>query len=160
MARVYEVKKARKAFPEADIKAGDKYYWWKFNFSRTIHRSLTYPKRSQLTQSSFLAQLWDIQDGFTFDRNDPEGCVGALRDDLENLKSECEGNLENMPEGLRESSDSGQTLQERIDQLDEWINNLDGINIDLDSDCYNKKADREARLDELEQEVQDADPGM
>lgn len=61
MARATFVKKARKDIPGTDIKAGESYYWWKFRFGGK-HYSKTPPRRSQLTQSDFLGQLYAIED--------------------------------------------------------------------------------------------------
>lgn len=130
MARATFVKKARKAVPAADIKVGDSYYWWKFRFGGK-HYSKTPPKQSQLTQSAFYSTLYDIQeragdlpadDGLPSERD-------SIVSDLEDLKSECESSLENVPDSLKEAP-TGQLLQERIDALDSAIGELEGIDMD------------------------------
>jgi len=62
MTKAHFVKKARKDYPDAGIKAGEKYYWWKFNFQKHIYRSKTAPTRQQLTKSDFLSHVYDIED--------------------------------------------------------------------------------------------------
>lgn len=131
MARPNFVKKARKAISGTEIKAGDSYYWWKFRYGGKRF-SKTPPKRSQLTQSSFYSTIYDIEDdvigGATADDSLP-----GVRDDvvsqLEDLKSECESNLENIPDNLKEAS-SGQLLQERIDALESAIDEFGGLDMD------------------------------
>jgi len=151
MARAQIVKKARKARPEYGIKKGDTYYWWKFRFG-SIHYSKTSPTRSQLTQSGFLSQLYDIQDSFEFDQNDLEGSVEAHIADIECLRDECQDSLDNMPEHLQESSSSGQLLQERIEALDNWTSELEGIDLEIDEDLTNEE--KEERINEIISELE------
>lgn len=158
MPRVQTVKKARKDYPEYGIKKGETYYWWKFNFGPTM-KSKTYPKPSQLTQSPFLQQLYDIQDRVN-GLEDPDD-LESIISDIESLKEECEENLSNMPEQLQENSDAGQTLQERIDALDEWISELQNIETPTDEELreeavehlqgekYNSELDRADAIEEL-----------
>jgi hypothetical protein len=87
------------------------------------------PARSELTGSGYLSWLWDLQDNFG-DRYTPDD-RDSLVSELEDQKSELEERLDNMPEGLRDNSDSGQRLQERIDSLDDAISTLDGIDTDV-----------------------------
>jgi seryl-tRNA synthetase len=161
MPKVQEVKKARNDYPDQGIKKGEPYFWWKFNFSKTINRSKKYPSRSQLTKSSFLSGLYDLQDDWTWEENDE---LDSQRDDLvsqiEELKSQCEDSLSNMPEHLQESSDSGMTLQERIEALDEWIDNLNSVDCDIEThlpDGYNEMSeeDQEYAKEEAIQQIID-----
>lgn len=150
MARAHFVKKARRNYNDAGIKKGESYYWWKFNFSKYIHRSKTAPRRSQLTQSGFLAQLYDIEDNISDMSVENYSCGDDIRSDLDSfigdiqsLLDECQNNLDNMPEHLQESSSSGETLRERIDALEGWISELESINCDFelyDNDIKNEIA--------------------
>ena len=128
MARATFVQKARKDIPDAGIKAGESYYWWKFRFGGKRYSKVA-PKRSQLTQSSFYATIYDIEDEVIGKAEANDG-LESVRDDvvsqLEDLKSECESNLENIPENLKEGS-SGQLLHERIDALDNAIQEFEGL---------------------------------
>lgn len=61
MTEVHFVKRARKAISNAKVARGDSYYWWKlYGEPRQVSRYS--PKRSQLTSSTFLAKLYDIED--------------------------------------------------------------------------------------------------
>ena len=94
-----------------------------------------YPKQSDLTNSSFLSQLYSIQESTTFSDNETMSDLESARDDvvneLQSLKDEVEGNLQNMPDGLQQG-DTGQMMQERIDALDEAINNLESADLSWD----------------------------
>jgi len=115
MARCTHVKKSRKKIPESrcgipgGIPKGSEYYWWKFRRGG-MHYSLTPPKRSQLTQSAFFATVYNIED---------------VKEALEELKDEAQGNLENLPQGLQENH----MLNERIENLESAISELDGIDV-------------------------------
>lgn len=132
MPRVTFVKKARKAVPAAQIEVGDSYYWWQFAFSPKSY-SKTRPRRQQLTKSAYLQTLYDIEDaigdleaGDTLP-DDIADIAGQLRD----LASECEGSLENMPEGLRDGV-AGQLLQERVDSCNNAADELENIDTDME----------------------------
>jgi len=143
MPKVVYVKKARKDNPAA--KAGEPYYWWKFNFGPKMY-SATRPKRSQLTRSDFLATLWAIEDNIPFELTEDDADV--LTGELEELLDECQNSLDNMPEQLQDSSDSGMVLQEHIDGLEDWIASIQSI--DWES----------VTPEEAAEEVQGSNPGI
>lgn len=129
MPRVHYVKKARKDNPVAQ--KGESYYWWKFRFGGKRY-SRTYPRPSQLTQSAYFGTLYDLIDminEYDIELGD-EGAVEGLRDEVEgeldSLRDECQGSLDNMPESLQYAP-TGELLQERIDALDNAINELSYI---------------------------------
>lgn len=145
MARLNVVKKSRKAYKEFGIKKGDTYYWWKFRFGG-VHKSKTQPKRSQLTQSDFLGQVYDLEDEMTEASEIDQGTIDNWVSTLETLRDECQDKLDNMPEQLQENSSSGQLLQERIDQLEDWISNLENVDCEIDEEAI--KSDAEADMNE------------
>lgn len=130
MPRVNHVKAARKDYPQFGIQKGDSYYWWSFRFGPEI-KSKTYPKRWQLTQSAFLQELWQLEDGLEFDREDLDNSVSSLVDEIQALVDQCQDSLDNMPDNLRESSETGMLLQERIDALEQWISDLQSVDLDV-----------------------------
>lgn len=161
MARLHHVKKARK--DNAVCKKGESYYWWQFAFS-SKSLSKTMPRRSQLTQSSFLSQLYDLEDDFSFDRGELEGSRDDLVSTLVDMRDECQDSLDNMPEHLQDTSDSGCTLTERIENLDEWISNLEGVDCDIDFsseiegyDEMDEDEQQEARDEKIEETVNELD---
>lgn len=134
--KVHHVKSARKPDPKYGIQVGDSYYWWKFRY-RSIIKSKTYPKQSQLTQSPFLSQMYTIQEDMieTIEFSDTlESDVECIINELRMLQEECESSLENMPEQLQEGSYTGTMLIERIEALDEMINEFEGIECEPDYD--------------------------
>jgi hypothetical protein len=137
MPRVIHVKKARKHYPDAGIKKGDSYYYWKFNFDSQIHRSLTAPTPQQLTQSGFLQSVYDIEDrinALSFDNPDED--AGSLRSEVEdiceeirNLAEEQTEKRDNMPDSLQDAP-TGEMLQNRADSLEQWADELEGVDIE------------------------------
>jgi vacuolar-type H+-ATPase subunit I/STV1 len=161
MARLHFVKKARKNYKEYGIKKGDSYYWWAFRFGGK-HMSKDKPRRSQLTQSAFLSTLYEIEDSIAdFQPGHPSEIYDFIEDvvsQIEDLKSECENNLDNMPDNLRENSSSGQLLQERIDNLESWISELQSIDTEFDEDSAREdaKIEAEEQIDPDEKDRGDA----
>lgn len=162
MPRVNHVKKARKKNPVAEV--GEEYYWWAH---RTAYGSIkryskTYPKRSQLTMSSFLSQMWDIEDdtlGKAHDyesEDDPVAYLEGLRDEavseLESLRDEVEENLENVPEQLQDSH----MLNERRDAVEDMISELEQLDF---YGCPEVEEKDESKESEADDESDDERPG-
>ena len=140
MVRANFVKKARKDYPEHEIKKGEPYYWWKFNFSKVRHFSKVHlhPTRVQLTNPGFLQAVYVIEDRicelqFACTWYSIEGDIEDIISEIESLKDECEERLNNIPEALQELSSSGQMLQERIEGLENWVSELEGIDLSFES---------------------------
>lgn len=140
MPRVTYVKKAQK--PQGTcfkcgekIKTGDSYRWWKFRFSGKRIRCgkpECAPKASDLTQSAFYSQLYDIQDSLNAAiANRSVDDLRAIADDLRSLGEECSGNRENMPESLQDS-DTGQLLETRAEECDSKADEIESAADELD----------------------------
>ena len=131
MPRVITVEKARKADPRYGIEVGDKYYYWVFKNQRgpgTKVKSKTYPKPSQLTRSNFKSQ-WRSFGEEIADLAIDDSLFDALQEiagRIRELGEECQGSLDNMPEGLQQGS-TGEMLQERIDNCDTWASEIEGL---------------------------------
>lgn len=157
MARATFVKKARKDIPSAGIKKGDSYYWWKFRFG-SKHYSKTAPRASQLTQSDFLSRVYSIDERIMdMDlTSDFETEVQEIISELSDMQSECEDKLSNMPDQLQDAP-SGQTLQNRVDSLQEMIDVLENLELELeepdDEDVKNELGDKDD--DETDEEYQE-----
>lgn len=153
MPKVHHVLKARKAVPSAGINVGDSYYWWKFRYGGKRY-SKTPPKQSQLTQSEFLAQVYDIEDeiaGLTAD-DSMQAAIEDIAQRLRDLAEECEQKRENMPEQLQES-DTGTLLQERADACNETADSLDALDFEFEEDSAKEAAAKEYPDDPDEQET-------
>jgi hypothetical protein len=125
MPRVTHVKKAAK--DNNCVKAGESYYWWKFRYGGK-HRSKTYPRPSQLTQSNYLGQLYGFQerveDFEVTDRDDVVADLEEIKDDIQNLGEEQNEKRDNMPESLYDSS-TGELLGERAEACEEMVTSLE-----------------------------------
>lgn len=127
MPRVTTVKSARK--PQGDcghcgkqLGVGQPYIWWQFRYRPKLKRcteQACYPRRSELTQSEILADLWDAVD----DADDAAAKATTI-DELVEIKSEAaeriqevagmvEGKVENMVEGFGHETSSSDELAER-----------------------------------------------
>ena len=138
MPRVHFVKKARKDHP-GGIKKGDSYYHWKFRYS-SIRRSKARPRPSQLTQSAFLGQWYEVQEEIEATSESIEVAIETAEELLET----CQESLDNMPYHLQDSSSSGELLQERIDGLEDWLSEAQGVDLETAT-----KEDFEGLVDNL-----------
>ena len=155
MAKSNFVKAARKDYPEAGIKKGDSYYWWKFNFSKVVHRSKLPPSRSQLTQSEFLSSVYDIEDRLSdLSKNqvltieDVQSEIEDIVSELETLRDETQEKLDAMPEQLQDTSSSGELLQSRVENLEGMINDLEAVDFD-------DKQDEETEAEQVGRKVEE-----
>ena len=118
------------------INVGESYYTWCF-YGGQPQYSKERPRPSQLTQNWFKQELYSIQEKIEdFDPEDVEDVatfIDEIKDDAESLRDECQEHLDNMPEQLQDS-DSGQTLQERIENLDNAVSELDNIDSEFESE--------------------------
>jgi len=158
MPRVKQVRSARiehvcsycfKAIP-----IGKEYFWWKHKLRRgglvkKRCKVCGYPKRYMLTLSPFYMDLWTAEDAFDPQwASDLTGAVEELAGALESLKEMCEDSLENMPEALQDSSESGMLLQERIDGLESWIGALESMDTDVPDELQTLDQEEAASLEE------------
>lgn len=152
MARAKFVKKARKDNPIC--KKGESYYWWKFRFGGKKY-SLTPPSRSQLTQSAFLGQLYDLQDSHPFhhckNMEDFESARETVIEDIQCMADESQESRDNMPEQLQDAP-TGELLGERVEALEEWIAELEGVDIDIDGELDEEEL--EDRVNEVRDELE------
>ncbi len=137
--------------PDGDIlvvERGASYYWWQF-MNQGKHYSLTPPHRSELTQSGFLSQLYDLQDKLSAFSADVvtqvessehiQEWVEEFCASIDTLKEECEESMENIPENLQESPVS-ELLQERIQGLEEWKDQLESVSCEVDDEEIQEQA--------------------
>lgn len=137
------------------INVGESYYTWCF-YGGQPQYSKEKPKPSQLTQNWFKQELYSIQEKIEeFEPEDVEDVatfVDDIRSDAESLRDECQEHLDNMPEQLQDS-DSGQTLQERIDNLDSVIGDIDNFDSEFESEI--EKEDDESDDEFLERQSEE-----
>lgn len=116
------VKSARRDYPEAGIKKGESYWWWKSRYGPK-QMSKTRPKESQLTNSEYLSTLLSIEEGIqaimgTADFDDAIVALEEAEGELDNLRSECEDKVSNLESAFPGGCPSMELLQERADACD------------------------------------------
>lgn len=169
MARVKHVK-AAKDYPDHGIAKGDMYYYTKIKTgprSSRVMRSKTPFKRSALTQSDYLGQLYDWEDG----KADLTSMDDAqeFADTIRSLGEEQQEKLDNMPEGLQQGS-SGEMLTERADacetaasEIEDIITEYEDAKSTWESEIETYKTDKAAyeasqeAFDEWESQSEDED---
>lgn len=116
---------ARKDYPDQGIKKGETYWFAEVKTgprsSMTI-RSKTPIPRSRLTSSEFLSQAYRLSDSIY--EATTVGDLETIKEEFEALRDDTQEKLDNMPEGLQQG-DTGQLMQERIDQCESLIDELD-----------------------------------
>ena len=137
------------------INIGDSYWKWCL-YGGTPKYSKTKPRMSQLTSNWFKQQLYGLQEKLDewnpSEPDDVETFITDMREDIEALRDECQERLDSMPWQLQDS-DSGQIIQERIDTLDNIINELDGVDVQFISELNREDDETEADfLERLSQE--------
>lgn len=131
------------------IQVGESYWWWQF-MKGPKQYSKDRPRRSQLTQSEFYQWLWDTEDmisNFNVSEEELESYTAAdfdsTRDEwineIDNYREELEDRLNNMPEGLQDSS----VLNERIEALESWSADLADVDIDWSDEGLSDDASSE-----------------
>lgn len=151
MAKV-ETVVARKDYPDFGIVKGQSHFYVRMKTgprsSKTM-RSATPFKRSQLTSSPFLSQVYQIEDDLQTVADLVD--ANALADSLEELAQECRDAYDNMPEGLQQG-DTGQLLEQRAEGCEEAANAIRDITDGFDEDAIREEAfeaDPEADLDSI-----------
>lgn len=156
------------------INTGEKYYFYFKRYSKrsrgakVVHCASHYPRPSDLT-SSKMGEVYDAQQDASRALSgceDAESMSAILADIIsvaESVKEQYEESLENMPEQLRESSDSGQQIQEKIDALDNYIQELEDKQSECDSwqaddplDGETEEESHERQIEEFRGEVEDS----
>jgi len=145
MAIVHFVEHARK--DNVVCKKGESYYYWttRITIGKSYHGqkhfSKTKPKRSALTNSDFLAQIYDIEDdqigglsALDFkEADDLSSEASNIADCIRQIGDEQDEKLSNMPEGLQQGS-TGEMIQERIDECENMASQIDSVDFDFDGD--------------------------
>lgn len=117
------------------VEKGQTYYWWQF---RGCEKSIatTYPRPSQLTRSEFLSTIYSIQEeiedlsaGNFNEADELKTWAEEKVSELESLRDEQESRRDNMPEHLQ-GVGSGELLQNRATSVQEFIDKLEGVDLD------------------------------
>lgn len=134
------------------IKKGDTYLKGSPFRMKPIIRCTKCGLRSwELSSSDYVQGVGRVCDYWEEDYGCDEDTAQQIADELSNIRDEAQDSLDNMPEGLQEG-DTGQLLQERIDNLDEAISELE--NIDYTSIEESAEQDFDSELEEGSPEYQ------
>ncbi len=141
---------AQKDYPQFGILRGEEHYFWQLftNGRGYPQRSKTAPRPSQLESSEYLIQYYSLREEAEdlSGGAEPED-IESLISSVEQLQSETQDKLSNMPDGLR-NGDTGVLLQERVDELEEWLAALRDIEQQVDESEPDPAAQRAALLQE------------
>lgn len=134
MGKVTVVKKSRKERKCNKcgklIPVGSTYYKGEINFGPTISRCNECKLADwEVTTSDYILTLGEIVYDWTKDYDLTEDTSSELCEQLQTLLDDTQEKLDNMPDQLQES-ETGQLLQERIDNLSEVVDELENIDID------------------------------
>ncbi len=141
--------RAGKDYPAEGIKKGDTYYSWQF-YTGPVHRSLKYPRPSQLTGSekkaTALAAYEDLQDAIAA-ATTPEDVKSALEQassDAQDAIDQYEESISNLEEAfpggcpnLDQANEERDAIQEFLDACDEAASEVEN----LDYNDYQVKDD-------------------
>lgn len=157
MAKAY-YQKARKEYQCGKcgnkIHPGEYYYKLEALYQRTRYRCENCkPERSELTESEYYSWLWDLQDHLE-ERYDlrSEECKDELYSELENMRDELQDKWDNIPESLQYSPNA-EMIQERIDSLDDAMNELDNLEYPEKDEESEDESEYEDQLDSWEQDL-------
>ena len=118
------------------VTAGQTYYKWTFYKSRPII-STTRPKYSQLTRSEHYQRLRQINERmqeFTAENtSDIETFIEEILDEANQFLDETQEKFDNVQEHF-EGGNTYELLEQRVIDIEEFINELESFSIDEDSD--------------------------
>ena len=158
MAKI-ETPKARKEYKCSKcgevIKVGDTYLkGTPFRRSPVIRCTKCGLRSWELSSSDYVQGVGRVCDCWEEDYGCEEDTAQSIADELSNIRDETQDSLDNMPEGLQEG-DTGQLLQERIDNLESAISDLECIDYDILKKNAEYDVDSEEGTDEYETELEE-----
>jgi vacuolar-type H+-ATPase subunit I/STV1 len=139
MAKVKFVKAAAKDHPNYGIKKGESYYWWQNNRFSPKRMSKTQPRASETASSDFESVVYglleSVEDGVNYfkDVDTVSDDIESITSDIESCRDEEQEKLDNMPEGFQQGP-AGERIQERIDNAESAISELEAINTDKEDE--------------------------
>ena len=125
--KVHRVNKCR--VTNSAVERGEPYFWWKFPMGEKQY-SATYPTRSQLTQSDYLACVFELVDGMdAFDyidnADDFEDMLSEITEAIQDIQEQSQANYDNMAPMLH-AAPNGRLLEARLKVIEEVLGDLDG----------------------------------
>lgn len=186
MARIHRIDRSRKEVTCSKCRevlpVGSPYLKATPYHARPIIRCIKCGLKSYETSGSdFIQSVGRIAEDWSKDYSLGESTAEEISEALGDIRDQCEENYDNIPDSLKEAP-AGEILQERIDMLEDVINELDNISWDdildeakdevestLDRDDYDSDEEYEEALeseakelaeDNLEEEINEALSGL
>jgi hypothetical protein len=147
------------------INKGEKYFMWGLKSGRggivyRQHESCGRPRASQLTLgrlAGVYAAVETAEDAVKAagDCSDVKQALDECHGEIDSLKDEFQDSFDNMPEGLQQG-DTGQLLERRIEQLDEFLTELENAANDIEEDEDLEVDDEDPKVGEARDKAQEA----
>lgn len=154
MGKVQVIKKSRKEFKCGKcgrvIPVGSRYYKGEINFGPTIIRCAHCGLESwEVTTSEYQLAVGEI--AYRWEENydlNSDTVIDDIVSDLQEIYDETESRYENIPENLQDS-DTGQLLQERMENLESVKDELESIDVDdVKNDVFSEYSEEVGEEDE------------
>jgi len=143
------------------INKGETYYAWSLFGDKSPRISKTPPTRQQLTRSDFKISLYNLEDrlsglnaGNYSDNDEFKSEIESIIEDIRSLADEQEEKLGNMPESLQYAP-TGEILQNRADELNNWAEYIEGVDLDCDECEEGEDIDETALTEHLENKIEE-----
>ena len=173
MAKIKKIEKARGEYKCSKcgdtIHKGDSYLRGeRFRLKPLIRCVKCGIKSYELSQSDYVRTVGEICEEWRETYGIGEDTPTSICEELENLRDDLQERLDNMPENLRDTSEAGETLQNRIDNLEDVISQLENMSYEdfegeaeenakdeLDRDDFSTEAEWEGAVENLKVDKQD-----
>ena len=147
MGKITRIQKSRKENTcgrcRKKIEVGQPYLRGDLNFARPVIRCCKCGLEPwEVTTSDYQLSVGEVVYRWQENYEVTEEGRDSMVCDLESIRDDLQDRLDNMPEGLQQG-DTGQLLQDRIDQLDAAISDLENIDFDEDEENDVDPEDRE-----------------
>lgn len=111
-------------------------------------------KGYETSGSYYIQQIGDLVENWMDNYGDMQTACEEIISELENIKDELESNLDNIPEQLQDGA-AGSLLQERIEEIEGVISELEYV--DYESICDEAREEAEREIGEFDPEDPDCD---
>lgn len=159
MGRIKNIDSARKVYEcskcKKKIEIGSPYIRGEMFRRRPLIRCVSCGIKSwEVETSEFARSVGEIAEEWNNLHGCDDGTPEAIAQSLEEIKDQCEESLENMPDNLRENSETGELLQNRIDCLEAAIDALNEIDTGSISSTAQEEAENEYEDEGFETEAE------
>lgn len=125
------------------IESGEEYYTWKLRYGTKQIRCKSHPARPSEMTSGKLSGAYAAIEGAEEDClairqgkleiTELPAALNGCADECESVKDEYQDSFDNIPQGLQEG-DVAQGIQEKIDALDTFVDNLRSVASDIEGE--------------------------